>query len=155
MAGVERVVPANERIVDLLEISLQQLAKGVTPDGLTQRIEAAEARAKAARERADAKEKADREKSEAEAAIAEANNVTVDVVPMHYEYRNEVFFDRLILPAQARLREVVPIRMILRADRPARGTIYLSHNGQPVPLGDSPEELGKKVRYAGKSLGKR
>ena len=79
-----------------------------------------------------------------EIAIAEAAGVSVDVVPMRYEHRNEVFFDRLVTPTQARMQERIPIRMILRSDHAARGQIYLTHNGEPVPLGEN-GELGMAV----------
>lgn len=80
-----------------------------------------------------------------EVAIANANGVSVDVAPMRYAHRAEVFFDRLIVPTHAHAQEQVPIRMILRSDHRAKGKIFLTHNGRPVPLGDDRFELGMPV----------
>ncbi len=72
-----------------------------------------------------------------EARRAKANGVPIDVVPLWYEHRNEVYFERMIAPTQAEPGEQVPIRMILNTHKPVTGTISIYHNSQPVEL---PEE---------------
>ena len=70
----------------------------------------------------------------AEARRAEADGVPVDVVPLHYEHRNEVYFERMIAPAYADEGEQVAVRMVLNTYKPASGTISLYQNGQLVEI---------------------
>lgn len=74
-----------------------------------------------------------------EVQTAAAANVTVDVVPIRYEYENEVMFERLSAPAYAREQEVATIRLTLRSrsSRPTSGRIQLYHDGRLVGEGDS------------------
>ncbi len=69
-----------------------------------------------------------------EARRAGADGIPIDIVPLRYEYTNEVFFDRMIAPSHAELGEQVPLRMVLRSYRRAKGTISLFHNGTLVQL---------------------
>ena len=69
-----------------------------------------------------------------EARRAKAAGIPVDVVPLWYEHRNEVYFERMIAPTRAEPGEQVPIRMVLHSYRAASGTIALYHNGRPVSL---------------------
>lgn len=68
------------------------------------------------------------------ARTARADGVAIDVVPLHYEHRNEIYFDRLIAPSQAEKGAQVPLRMVLHSQRRASGTIDLYHNGVKVEL---------------------
>ncbi len=69
-----------------------------------------------------------------EARRAKAAGIPVDVVPLWYEHRNEVFFDRMIAPSHAEPGEQVPIRMVINSHRQTTGTIAIYHNGQAVDL---------------------
>ncbi|MGB2985098.1 MAG: VWA domain-containing protein, partial [Phycisphaerae bacterium] len=69
-----------------------------------------------------------------EARRAKADGIPVDIVPLWYEHRNEVFFDRMIAPTYAEPGELVPIRMILNTHKRVSGTISIYHNGQLVEL---------------------
>ncbi len=69
-----------------------------------------------------------------EARRAGADAIPVDVVPLRYQHRNEVYFERMIAPAYAEPGEQVIIRMVLRTYRPVSGTIQLYQNGRPVEL---------------------
>jgi uncharacterized membrane protein/Mg-chelatase subunit ChlD len=74
----------------------------------------------------------------AEARRAGADGIPVDVVPMWYQHRNEVYFDRLIAPAYAEEGEQIALRMILHTNAPVSGTISVYQNNQLVPL--TPEQ---------------
>jgi Ca-activated chloride channel family protein len=68
----------------------------------------------------------------AEASVAAANGISIDVVPMQFDYENEVMFDRLVVPGQANSQERVAIRMLLRSKRAATGTVVLYHNDRRI-----------------------
>jgi uncharacterized membrane protein len=70
-----------------------------------------------------------------EARRAKADGIPVDVVPLWYSHRNEVYFDRMIAPSHAEPGEQVPIRMVVHTDKPVSGRISIYHNGQLVELG--------------------
>ncbi len=72
----------------------------------------------------------------AEARRARADGIPVDVVPLDYQHRNEIYFDRLIAPTHAEPGEQVAIRMVINSQRPASGTIILQHNGRLVAIPD-------------------
>ena len=69
-----------------------------------------------------------------EARRASADGIPIDVVPLRYSHRNEVYFDRMIAPTHAEPGEQVPIRMILHTNRRVSGTISIFHNAQLVEL---------------------
>jgi len=69
-----------------------------------------------------------------EARTARAAGVSIDVVPIRYEHRNEVFFDRMIAPTHADQGEQVPLRMVLYSQRRTSGRVDLYHNGAKVDL---------------------
>lgn len=70
----------------------------------------------------------------AEAKRARADGIPIDVVPIRYEHRNEVFFERMIAPTYAEPGEQVPLRMVLNSHRRASGSLTVYHNGQLVPI---------------------
>jgi len=72
----------------------------------------------------------------AAARSAAADGIPIDVVPLEYRHRNEVYFERMLVPAHVEPGEQVPVRMILRTHLPMRGTIAVYHNGEPVALAD-------------------
>lgn len=63
-----------------------------------------------------------------------AAGVPIDVVPLRYELRDEVVFDRLTAPATASLEETINLQMVLRAQRPTSGRIMLYHGDDLVDL---------------------
>jgi uncharacterized membrane protein/Mg-chelatase subunit ChlD len=67
---------------------------------------------------------------------AAANKVAVDVVPLEYQYANEVMFDRIVVPTHSGRDTKVPVRMILKSQRPTRAKVTLYHNGQQVQIAD-------------------
>jgi len=80
----------------------------------------------------------------AEARRAGADGIPIDVVPVRYHHRNEVYFDRIIAPAHAEPGEQVPLRMVLNSQKAVSGTIALYVNGAPLEL---PEDSAR-VRLA-------
>ncbi|MFQ5489256.1 MAG: VWA domain-containing protein [Phycisphaerae bacterium] len=71
-----------------------------------------------------------------EARRAAADKIAIDVVPLWYEHRNEVYFDRMVAPTNAEDGEQVPVRMMLHSLRHTTGTLELYHNDERVPLPD-------------------
>lgn len=81
-----------------------------------------------------------------EAARAGADGIPIDIVPLWYRHRNEVFVERLIAPTYAEEGEMVPLRMVLSTDKPVAGTLSIFQNGQAVAL---PEEARRITLNAG------
>ncbi len=69
-----------------------------------------------------------------EARRAQANGIPVDVVPLWYQHRNDVYFERMIAPTHAEEGEQLPIRMVLNTTRPTSGTVEIYQNGELVEL---------------------
>lgn len=76
----------------------------------------------------------------AEADVAKANGIPIDVIPLEYESPNEVVFESLKAPTRARPGQTLDLRMLLRSQRAARGTVFLRDGGRPVDL--DPESPG-------------
>ena len=70
----------------------------------------------------------------AEAEIARSNGIPIDVVPIEYESPNEVVFESLKAPTRARPGQTADLRLIMRSQRAARGTVFLKEGGRPVDL---------------------
>ena len=70
----------------------------------------------------------------AEARRAGADGISVDLVPLLYVHRNEVYFDRMIAPAHVQRGEQVPIRMVLHTQRRVSGRLTIYHNGRLVDI---------------------
>ena len=80
---------------------------------------------------------------------ASANDVSVDVVPMSYLRNREVYVDKLIAPSLIKEGDLVPLRAVITAQQPVRGTISLTHNGVPIEL---PEDVKRQSLKAGQNL---
>ena len=83
-----------------------------------------------------------------DAEAAAAAGVALDVRPMRYSHRNEVFVDRMVVPAQAYQDEEVPIRLSIRSRRPTSGRIEFYHDGRPVDLRGHPDQPSASGRKA-------
>jgi uncharacterized membrane protein len=70
----------------------------------------------------------------AEAEVAKANGIPIDVVPIEYESANEVVFESLKAPTRARPGQTADLRLLLRSQRAARGTVFLREGGRAVDL---------------------
>lgn len=69
-----------------------------------------------------------------EARRAKADGIPIDVVPLWYEHRNEVYVERLIAPTHAEPGEQVPLRIVLHTQRPVSGVLSVYRNGELVEL---------------------
>ncbi len=76
-----------------------------------------------------------------EAAAARAGGAVIDVVPLWYEHRNEVYFDRMVAPTNAEEGEQVPIRLVLNSRKRVTGRIDLYHNDRPVRLSEDFQQV--------------
>ncbi len=84
----------------------------------------------------------------AAAELARANNVPVDVLPLEFSYENEVLFERIMTPARARQGQTVNVRMVLRSQREASGTLYLRKNDEPLDLDPDEPGMGRSVELS-------
>lgn len=72
-----------------------------------------------------------------EARRAKADGIPIDVVPLWYQRRNEVYFDRLIAPTHADPGEQLPLRMVIHSYERVAGRIAVYHNERLVALPES------------------
>ena len=70
----------------------------------------------------------------AEADVAKSNGIPIDVVPIEYESPNEVVFESIKAPPRARPGQTAELRLLLRSQRAAKGTVFLKEGGRPVDL---------------------
>ncbi len=70
----------------------------------------------------------------AAAQAAKAAKIPIDVRPVRFAYDREVIVDRLIAPATARQGEIITLRAVITATRPARGRLDLFLNGEPIDI---------------------
>lgn len=67
-----------------------------------------------------------------------AAGIPIDVLPLEYEHKDEVIFERLAAPATANVEETINLNMNLRATRATTGKILLYHNDELVDLDPGP-----------------
>jgi len=79
----------------------------------------------------------------AEARSARAQGVPIDVLPLRYDYDQEVIVEQLLAPATARLGENANLRVSLRANAPANGTLTITANGSAINI--DPQGAGPGV----------
>lgn len=71
----------------------------------------------------------------AAAREAAAARIHVDVLPLEYRLDREVMVDAVVAPAEAREGQTIPLRVVLRAARPAAGTLFVRHDADTVRFG--------------------
>lgn len=81
----------------------------------------------------------------AAADMARANKVPVDVLVLEYEHKNEVTFERIVAPARARRGQSINLRMVLRSQDYARGTLHLRMNDEPLDLNPDGDGTGMEL----------
>ena len=79
------------------------------------------------------------------ARIAAANSIPIDVLPIHYEYKQEVVFQNLVAPVKGRSGQTIPLRFVLHSTGTARGQLLLSLNGKTMHLGSGADQDGMDV----------
>jgi uncharacterized membrane protein len=77
--------------------------------------------------------------------LAVANGVPIDVLVLEYEHGNEVIFERIIAPAQARRGQSANLKLVLRSQAEATGTVELTLNDQPFDLNGDEAGTGFRV----------
>ncbi len=84
-----------------------------------------------------------------EARAARANHMTVDVLPIVHEQAAEVVFEQIVVPPYANLHEQVPLRLIVKSDRPTTGSILVyqrvGQDEQLLDLSPGKEGAGRHV----------
>ncbi|MHC4443169.1 MAG: VWA domain-containing protein [Planctomycetota bacterium] len=81
---------------------------------------------------------------EIETAIA--SEVAVDILPLQYQHKNEILFDRIVVRSQASLDTKIPVRMIIKSRRKTQAKLTLYHNDVEVPLADPVIQLSGNMR---------
>lgn len=73
---------------------------------------------------------------DAAVALAKAQNVPIDVMPLKYQVNNEVFVERFVAPTWRREKEPFSLDVILTntAAFPVRGTLRIEQEGSPLDL---------------------
>ena len=79
------------------------------------------------------------------ARVAKINGIPIDVLPLHYQYGQEVILRRLAAPSHARTGQSVPLRFVLDSTQNTSGRLVLTLNGRPVDLDPDSAELGSVV----------
>ncbi len=81
-------------------------------------------------------------------AAAQTAGVPISILPLTYRYDNEVLMERLIVPASARLGELVGVKVVLTATSPTAGTLSLRDDEGPVDLDPASPATGVRVDLA-------
>ena len=74
-----------------------------------------------------------------EAEAARRNGVRIDVLPIKYDYPNEVLVEKVVAPAQVSKGASFEVRTVVTAHRPQRATLRLFQNAQTI--GDQTVDL--------------
>ncbi len=81
----------------------------------------------------------------AAAQTAAANNIPIDILPIRYQYKNEVVFKRLVAPSKARSNQTVSLRFILSSTSHSNGKLQLNLNDKQIDLVPDSDELNLPV----------
>ncbi len=68
------------------------------------------------------------------ADLASANGIPIDVLPIEYQLQKVTVFEGIRAPSRARIGQSVDLKMFLRSQGGASGTLYLKENGRSVDL---------------------
>ncbi len=79
-------------------------------------------------------------------ADLQARDIPVDVLPIQYDYENEVWVEKLDLPRSVRSGETYEARVVVSALSEGSGTLTLTENGNPIYEGEVDYQSGKN-RY--------
>jgi len=73
---------------------------------------------------------------------ARAAGVPIDVLPVEFEYAQEIMVESVQAPASARVGETLALRVVLTSEVSAAGRLMVSRDGTPIDLDPAPDELG-------------
>ena len=79
------------------------------------------------------------------ARIAAISGIPIDVLPLRYDYEQEVIFRRLAAPAKARSGQTISLRFILSSTDRCTGRLLLNLNGKPVDLVPETDEIAAPI----------
>lgn len=82
----------------------------------------------------------------AEARQFSAAHIPIDVLPIEYDYANEVVLEQLKAPPTATAEETINLQVVLRSQKPASGKILLHHNGTLLDLNGPEPGAGFPVK---------
>ena len=72
-----------------------------------------------------------------EIEIAAANKIAIDVVPIEYQLRNEILFDRIVVPPHANKDTKIPLRLLLKSRENTKVQLTLFDNDRKIDLKDA------------------
>lgn len=68
------------------------------------------------------------------AELARANGIPIDVIPIRYEYENEVLIESIKTPTRARLGQTTDLKVFIRSQAPSSGKLTITQNDVPIVL---------------------
>lgn len=77
---------------------------------------------------------------------ARAVGIPVDVLPVEFDFREEVIVEDVQVPSGVRVGETVALRVVLTTTTPVVGRLSVSENGQVIDLDPDPAQTGTLVR---------
>jgi len=79
---------------------------------------------------------------------ARAAGIPIDVLPVEFEYAEEIMVDSVQAPASARVGETLALRVVLTSTVPVAGRLMVTRDGTPIDLDPAPDELGYYTELA-------
>lgn len=79
------------------------------------------------------------------ALLARANGIPIDVLPIEYRLDKVTVFEGIRAPTRARVGQSVDLRLFIRNQGGASGTVYLTENGRAVDLDSTSPGDGRRV----------
>lgn len=73
---------------------------------------------------------------------AKAAGIPIDVLPVEFEYAEEIMLESVQAPSSARVGETLALRVVLTSSVPSVGRLMVSQDGTPIDLDPAPDELG-------------
>ncbi len=77
---------------------------------------------------------------------AKAVGMPIDVLPVEFEFREEVIVEEIQAPSGVRVGETVSLRVVLTVTEPVAGRLSVTQNGTVIDLDPDPAETGSLVR---------
>lgn len=77
---------------------------------------------------------------------ARAVGIPVDVLPVEFEFREEVIVEDVQAPSGVRVGETVSLRVVITATEPVVGRLTVTQNGAVIDLDPDPAQTGSLVR---------
>ncbi len=68
------------------------------------------------------------------AALAQANGIPIDVLPIEYSQSGITIFEGIRAPTRARLMQTADLKLVIRSQGGATGKLYVKENGKPIDL---------------------